>query len=173
MVCALHRLFQSEEDDRVMEEGGVPPRKESGMFDQLKAKAQLEGVLAGLAGSMLLASRLNADFKKRLGQRDGIAEIRTRDYDVAWCFTASRGRLRASRGVHPNPDYEMVYQDTPTAAAILLSGKEEATMQAMSDGTLTFHGDMEFGMWFIELLQMLSALIKENKEKLSRLRARK
>ncbi len=170
MVCAMHRLFQSEEDDRVME-GSYFPEEESGMFDELKAKATLEGIFMGLAGSLLLVSRLNEDFKKRLMQRNGIAEIRTRDYAVAWRFTVSRGRLRAARGPHPNPEFEMVYQDTPTAVAILSKGTEEATMQAMSEGKLTFQGDMEFGMWFIELLQTLSALINEQKKKLARLRS--
>jgi hypothetical protein len=173
MVCAMHRLFQSEEDDLVMEEGSLPPGKESGMFDGLQAKVRLEGILMGLAGSMLLVSRFNKEFKELLQQRDGISEIRTRDYEVAWCFTASRGRLRVSRGPHPNPDYEMVYQDTPTALAIFLDGSEEATMKAMMDGTLTFQGDLEFGMWFIELLKSLSALMKKNMEKFSRFRSGK
>ncbi len=166
MVCAVHRLFQSEEDDRFME--GY--EEETGMFEDLMDKVKLEGTLMGLAGSLLLVSRLNKGFKDRLPERNGIAEIRTEDHAVAWDFTISRGRLTAARGPHPNPDFEMVYKDIPTAVAIFADGSEEATMKAMMDGDLSFKGDMEFGMWFTELLQMLGALIKEKKESLSWLR---
>jgi len=163
MVCAMHRLFQSEEDDRFME-GSVFPGEDTGMFEELMARAKLEGILMGLAGSLFMVSRLNKDFKERLMERNGITEIRTRDHAVAWDFTVSRGRLTACRGPHPNPDYEMVYQDTPTAVAIFSDGSEEATMKAMMDGTLTFHGDLEFGMWFNEVLQKLGELMKKPKE---------
>ena len=169
MVCAMHRLFQSEEDDQFME-GVVFPGEDIGMFEELKARAQLEGILMGLAGSLLMVSRLNKDFKERLMERNGITEIRTRDHAVAWDFTVSRGRLTARRGPHPSPDYEMVYQDIPTAVAILSDGSEEATMQAMMEGTLTFHGDLEFGMWFNERLQALGALIKEKQKSMAWLR---
>ncbi len=169
MVCALHRLFQSEKDDRIME-GEVFPEEEIGMFDGWKERAKLEGILATLGGSMFLASRLSGDFKKSLAERHGIGEIRTRDRSVAWRFSISRGRLCVAHGPHPSPDFAMVYTDAPTAVEILMKGTEEASMQAISEGKLAFDGDMEFGMWFMELLQKLGAMMKERREKFSQWR---
>lgn len=169
MVCALHRLFQSEKDDRVME-GEVFPEEERGMLDEWKDKAKLEGILATLAGSMFLVSRLNGDFKESLLERNGIGEIRTQDRSVAWRFSISQGRLMVARGPHPNPDFAMVYTDAPTAVEIMMKGTEEASMQAISEGKLAFDGDLEFGMWFMELLQKLGAMMKQRREKFARWR---
>ena len=119
-----------------------------------------------LAVSMYLVSRLNRDFRETLKERNGIAEIRTSDWKVAWHFYISHGTLRIARGSHPNPDYAMVYKDIPVALDVMTKGTEEAFMQAMMDGTLVFEGDLAFGMWFNDLMQKLGNLIKEKMEAL-------
>ena len=118
------------------------------MFEELQAKLRLEGILMGLAGSMLLVSRFNKEFKELLQQRDGIAEIRTRDYDVAWCFTPSRGRLKVARGpfLESGGGHEAYAVDGDTAARRsirvgvasveeieILSGLEEGDTIIISD----------------------------------------
>ena len=45
------------------------------MLSELKEKVRLEGMLASLAVSMYLVSRLNRDFRETLKERNGIAEI--------------------------------------------------------------------------------------------------
>ena len=136
------------------------------MLSELKEKVRLEGMLASLAVSMYLVSRLNRDFKEDLKERNGIAEIRTSDWAVAWCFCISRGTLRIARGSNPNPDYAMVYKDIPVALDVMTKGTDEAFMQAMMDGTLVFEGDLAFGMWFNDLLKKLGTLIQEKMEAL-------
>jgi hypothetical protein len=136
------------------------------MLSDLKEKVRLEGMLASLAVSMYLVSRLNRDFKESLKERNGIAEIRTSDWAVAWHFFVSRGTLRIARGSHPNPDYAMVYKDISIALEVMTKGTEEAFMKAMMDGTLVFEGDLAFGMWFNDLMQKLGNLIKEKMEAL-------
>jgi hypothetical protein len=136
------------------------------MLSALKEKVRLEGILMSLAVSMYLVSRLNRDFKETLKERNGIAEIRTSDWAVAWHFFVSHGTLRIARGSHPKPDYSMVYRDIPVALEVMTNGTEEAFMKAMMDGTLVFEGDLAFGMWFNELMQKLGNLIKEKMEAL-------
>ena len=136
------------------------------MLSALKQKARLEGILMCLAVSMYLVSRLNRDFRETLKERNGIAEIRTSDWAVAWHFFVSHGTLRIARGSHPSPDYAMVYKDIPIALEVMTNGTEEAFMKAMMDGTLVFEGDLEFGMWFNALMQKLGSLIKEKMEAL-------
>lgn len=136
------------------------------MLSALKQKARLEGILMSLAVSMYLVSRLNRDFRETLKERNGIAEIRTSDWKVAWHFFVAHGTLRIARGSHPNPDYAMVYKDIPVALDVMTKGTEEAFMQAMMDGTLVFEGDLAFGMWFNDLMQKLGKLIKEKMEAL-------
>jgi len=129
-------------------------------------RARLEAILMSLAVSMYLVSRLNRNFREDLKERNGIAEIRTSDWGVAWCFYVSHGTLRIARGSNPNPDYAMVYKDIPIALEVMTKGTEEAFMKAMMDGTLVFEGDLAFGMWFNELLQKLGKLVKEKMEAL-------
>ena len=136
------------------------------MITAWKERARLEGILMSLAVTMYLVSRLNREFREDLKERNGLAEIRTADWAVAWRFTISHGRLRVARGSHPNPDYAMVYKDVPTAVEILTKGTEEAFMQAIADGSLRFDGDLGFGMWFNELMQKLGNLVKEKMESL-------
>jgi len=136
------------------------------MFEALKERARLEGILMSLAVTMYLVSRFNREFREDLKERNGIAEIRTADWGVAWCFYVSHGPLRIARGSNPIPDYAMVYKDMPTALEVMTQGTEEAFMKAMMDGTLVFEGDLAFGMWFNELMQKLGNLVKEKMEAL-------
>lgn len=136
------------------------------MLSEFKERIRLEGMLASLAASMYVVSRLNREFKEALKERNGIAEIRTSDWAVAWCFYVSHGTLRIARGSNPKPDYAMVYKDIPVALDVMTKGTEEAFMQAMMEGTLVFEGDLEFGMWFNNLMQQLGNLIKEKMEAL-------
>ena len=136
------------------------------MLEELKQKVRLEGILMSLAVTMYLVSRFNREFREDLKERNGIAEIRTADRGVAWCFYVSQGNLRIARGSNPIPDYAMVYKDMPTALEVMTQGTEEAFMKAMMDGTLVFEGDLAFGMWFNELMQKLGNLVKEKMEAL-------
>jgi hypothetical protein len=136
------------------------------MLSAWKERARLEAILMSLAVSMYLVSRFNRDFRENLKERNGIAEIRTSDWKVAWHFYISHGTLRIARGSHPNPDYAMVYKDIPVALDVMTKGTEEAFMQAMMDGTLVFEGDLALGMWFNDLMQKLGNLIKEKMEAL-------
>ena len=136
------------------------------MFEDLKERVRLEGILMSLAVTMYLVSRFNREFREDLKERNGIAEIRTADWGVAWCFYVSHGNLRIARGSNPIPDYAMVYKDVPTAVEVMTNGTEEAFMKAMMDGSLVFEGDLAFGMWFNELMQKLGNLVKEKMESL-------
>ncbi len=136
------------------------------MLSGLKEKVRLEGILMSLAVTMYLVSRFNRDFRESLRERNGIAEIRTSDWGVAWCFYISHGTLRVARGSNPNPDYAMVYKDIPVALEVMTKGTEEAFMKAMMDGTLVFEGDLAFGMWFNDLMQKLGNLVKAKMEAL-------
>lgn len=136
------------------------------MLSAWKERARLEGILMSLGVSMYLVNRLNRDFKEELKERNGIAEIRTSDWTVAWHFRIAHGTLRVARGSHPNPDYAMVYKDIPIAVDVMTKGTDEAAMQAMMDGTLVFEGDLAFGMWFNDLLKKLGTVVQEKMEAL-------
>ena len=136
------------------------------MLSAWKEKARLEGILMGLAVTMYLVSRLHRDFREDLRERNGIAEIRTSDYAVAWRFHIAHGNLRIARGSHPNPDYAMVYKDIPVAVDVMTKGTDEAFMEAMMEGTVVFDGDLAFGMWFNDLLKKLGNVVQEKMESL-------
>ncbi len=137
------------------------------MFQSWKDRVRLEGVLAGLAVSMSLAGRLHPEFREDLKERNGIAEIRTSDWGVAWNFRMAHGTLRGRRGGHPNPDYAMVYRDAAAAVHLLTEGTDEAFMQGMADGAVRFEGDLAFGMWFNDLLKKVGKIVKARMETLS------
>ena len=138
------------------------------MIQEIREKVQLESILSILGGSMKVLKRLNKGFQKELEERDGIAEIRTVDKSVAIRFNLYKGRLDIKRGSHPCSDYIMVYRDVPTALEILKDGSPEASLKAITEGTLKFEGDLEFGMWFNERLQSLGAILKEPRKIIAR-----
>lgn len=127
----------------------------------------LEALLSVLGAVLLLASRLNREFREELGARNGVAEIRTRARSVARRFYVFNGKVQVARGCHPSPDFAMVYRDTSAALSILREGTEEAAMKAISDGSLRFEGDMAFGMWFMELLKRAGAFLKRPRNLIS------
>lgn len=136
------------------------------MLSTWKERVRLEGILMSLAVTMYLVGRFNRDFREDLKERDGIAEIRTSDYAVAWRFHIAHGAVRTARGSHPNPDYAMVYKDIPIAVDVMTKGTDEAFMAAMMDGTVVFEGDLAFGMWFNDLLKKLGNVVQEKMEAL-------
>lgn len=136
------------------------------MISAIKQQARLEGMLLSLGVSMYLANHLSREFRDNFKERDGLAEIRTSDYKVAWCYHIANGKLRFTRGSHPIPDYAMVYKDVPTALEIMSKGTDEVFLQAMMDGAIVFEGDLEFGMWFNDLLKKLGNTIKNKMESL-------
>lgn len=121
----------------------------------------LEALLSVLGAVLLLASRLNREFREELGARNGVAEIRTQARSVARRFYVFNGKVQVARGCHPSPDFAMVYRDASAALSILREGTEEAAMKAISEGSLRFEGDMAFGMWFMELLKRAGAFLKK------------
>jgi len=130
------------------------------MIELYKGRLQLEGILTVLAAAMVAANLANRGFHETLGQRQGVAEIRTADRSVARRFYISHGGLRVARGPHPSPDYAIVYQDAGAAVAVMSKGSQEAALQALSEGKMSIEGDFEFGMWFNELLQKTGELLK-------------
>jgi hypothetical protein len=126
-----------------------------------KERARLEGILMSLAVTMVLVSRLSRNFREDLKERNGIAEIRTADWAVAWRFHIAHGTLRVARGGHPNPDYAMVYRDIPSAVRLITEGTDDAFMQGIADGAVRLDGDMAFGMWFNDLLKKLGTVVRQ------------
>ncbi len=56
LVCAMHRIFQSEEDDRVMEQG-FDPEAEQKPLEQATAKTEKPNLLARLLELLPLKAR--------------------------------------------------------------------------------------------------------------------
>jgi len=131
------------------------------MDENWKDRGRLEAILAALAAGLRLANRRNREVRDKLAERDGIAEIRTADRSVARRFLISRGTVSSRSGSHPDPDYAIVYRDASVAVKVLLKGSQAAAMQAISEGKMSVEGDLVFGMWFNDLLQMTGGLFKD------------
>jgi len=133
------------------------------MIEAMKDRLAMEGILTVLGGGMCLANLGNREFREFVAQRQGVAEIRTQDRCVARRFLISHATLRVARGSHPCPDYAIVYKDATEAVAVMSKGSQEAALQAITEGTMWIEGDMEFGMWFNELLQKTGEILKKPK----------
>ena len=133
------------------------------MMEEMKERLTMEGLLAVLGGGMYLANLGNREFRDFLAQRQGVAEIRTLDRNVARRFLISHGSLRVARGSHPCPDYAIVYKDAAEAVAVMSKGSQEAALQSITEGKMWIEGDLEFGMWFNDLLQKTGELLKQPK----------
>lgn len=131
------------------------------MLASVKKRAMLEGMLSVLGAVLILASRVNRQFREELGERNGVAEIRTEDRSVARRFYVFTGKIQIARGCHPSPDFALIYRDVPTALTLFRQGTDEAALKAISEGSLRFEGDMAFGMWFMELLKRAGGFLKK------------
>ena len=83
-------------------------------------EGKFSALLFGLTHVLRLMARRHEHFKRRLGEKNLVAQMRTADGAVARHFTFCNGQVRSARGCHHAPDMTITIMQRPTAGNIFL-----------------------------------------------------
>jgi trimethylamine-N-oxide reductase (cytochrome c) len=142
-------------------------------------KTQFAIILFGLEILLRFTALRKRSFRKRLEEKDFIAQLKVKDDSQGRYFIFKGGRIRSKKGIHPNPDICMSFTGAKLGvrllmpmglrfvserlAAILIAppGPQLAMIDAMKNFQVGMDGPDELTMWFSETLnQTLSAGMK-------------
>lgn len=87
----------------------------------------------------------DADFKKKVSEKNCVVQIKTADNSKGRYYTFSNGTITATGGIAENPAVSLTWKDAATAFEAMKSGK---TMEALQNGTLKLEGDGATALWF-------------------------
>lgn len=108
----------------------------------------LSALLRVLGWKLRASCLFDASFRKRIAHVERVVAIRTRDGRAARSYSFLRGRVRATRGVHPDASVELVWDDARTALSAMLSRNPLDTFSAIGRGDLTIRGNLQDALWF-------------------------
>ena len=110
-------------------------------------------ILFGLAQLFRVAALADPAFKKRLGERDLVAQIRTRDSAVGRYFTFAGGKLRSKSGLHPKPDVTMSFETAALGARLMTPPIDwSEQIAAQKNFRLTLDGPDDLACWFAQTI---------------------
>ncbi|WP_457576131.1 molybdopterin-dependent oxidoreductase [Desulfomarina sp.] len=105
---------------------------------------------------MVMKSGLSADFRKRLGERDYVAEIKIRG-GYGRIFILKNGEVFSGKGFTGKVDVSMVFTDSVTAVKLMTSPRDSlAQINAMKNFRVDVQGDEQNTIHFMQTLNMMS-----------------
>lgn len=105
---------------------------------------------------MVVKSGLSAGFKKRLGEKDYVAEIKIRG-GYGRIFILKNGEVFSERNFDGKVDVSMVFTDSVTAVKLMTSPRDSlAQINAMKNFRVDVQGDEENTIHFMQTLNMMS-----------------
>ena len=103
-----------------------------------------------------ISAILYPDFKKRVGEKDLTAQIKTRNGALGRSITFKSGKVRSRAGVHPNPDVTITYQNAALSVKLLIPWRDQLEqINAMKNFQIGIQGPDELNRWFTETLSMM------------------
>ena len=76
-------------------------------------------LLWGIATALRYTAARHLVFKSRLGEKDLLAQIRTRDGSVGRWYQFKGGRLKSRSGIHPAAEISLTFRTAETGARLL------------------------------------------------------
>ncbi len=105
---------------------------------------------------MVVKSGLSAGFKKRLREKDYIAEIRIRG-GYGRVFILKNGEVFSEKNFNSKVDVSMVFTDSVTAVKLMTSPRNSlAQINAMKNFRVDVQGDEQNTIHFMQILNMMS-----------------
>ncbi|HOP64663.1 MAG TPA: SCP2 sterol-binding domain-containing protein [Spirochaetota bacterium] len=87
----------------------------------------------------------DAEFKKKVSEKNCVVQIKTADNSKGRYFTFNNGEITSTGGIADNPAVSLTWSDAATAFNAMKSGK---TMEALQNGSLKLEGDGPTALWF-------------------------
>ena len=117
------------------------------------AETRLALILFLLAQFLRAAAWRDAAFRKRLGEKRLVAQLRTRDGRVARSYAFAGGRIRSRRGLHPAADVTLTFDTAELGARLMTPPLDWAEQTAAQKNfNLTLDGPEELACWFAQTI---------------------
>jgi trimethylamine-N-oxide reductase (cytochrome c) len=122
-------------------------------------RTQFTIILLGLEKLMNFTARRNSSFRKRLKERNLIAQIKLQDNSQGRTFVFQDGKVKSRSGIHPNPEITISYSSAEVAVRLMRPHRSQLEqINAMKNFQIGLEGPDELTSWFMETLSlMLSA----------------
>jgi len=98
-----------------------------------------------LGRKLIKKANSDAEFKKKISEKNCVVQIKTADNKKGRYYTFSNGTVTSTGGIAQNPAVSLVWKDAKTAFDAMKSGK---TMEALQNGSLKLEGDGATALWF-------------------------
>jgi len=119
-------------------------------------KTQFSVFLFGLEILIRFTAKRNPAFRKRLKEKDLIAQIRIKDNSQGRYYIFQGGKVRSKGGIHPNPDVDIFYKSADLAARLLRPDRDQLEqISAMKNFQIGMEGPDELTSWFMETLSLM------------------
>ena len=113
-------------------------------------------LLLGLRAAIAQAARRDADFRRRLGEKDFTAQIKIADDSQGRHFTFRHGRVTSGQGLHPRPDITLAFRSVQTAVRLLTPPPNQLEMiNAAKNFQLAVEGPEDLLVWFMQTLHAM------------------
>lgn len=122
-------------------------------------KIVLAVMLRVLGVLMAFARVVSPRFRKKLGERNAVIQIRTKCGRAGRYYRIAGGKVSSHSGIHESADGTLLFKDVDTAVQLLSPFATHFDfIEAIKTFRLDFLGDDETSRWFTELVSMLMTL---------------
>ncbi|QEL55644.1 molybdopterin-dependent oxidoreductase [Chromobacterium paludis] len=119
-------------------------------------RALLKGILLGLSAALTVTAARSRDFRKRLRQRNLVAQICLKDGSIGRYYCLRGGKVRSFAGLHPAPDVAIVFHDVATALDFMKPPADQTKIvHAAKHFKVMVQGRDDLVVWFMQLMNTL------------------
>ena len=117
------------------------------------ATLKFSTILFGLAQALKLSAWQHPSFRKRLKERNLVAQLKARDEETGRWYQIKDGRITSRKGLHPKPDVTLNFKTAADGARLLMppiNWLEQ--INAQKDFILTVDGEEDLTNWFAQTI---------------------
>lgn len=105
--------------------------------------------------SMLLkrTAKKSPEFKKKLKEKNYTMVIRTADGSRARFFTFQDGEVISGKGDKQGAEISLIWKDPATGFKVMTSRNNQASMDALQNGSLKLQGDANLALFFMGVVK--------------------
>ena len=112
-------------------------------------------ILFALAGLLKFTAWRHPAFRRRLKEKNLIAQIKIADNSNGRYFVFKDGGVTSKAGIHPDPDVCLSFKDSQIAARLLMPPVDyQRQIDAQKEFNLTMVGDDDLAYWFAQTVML-------------------
>ncbi|MEA2904443.1 MAG: hypothetical protein QOI12_1830, partial [Alphaproteobacteria bacterium] len=119
------------------------------------ATLKLSLILFGLSAMLKYKAWRHAAFRRRLKERNLVAQIMARDEEIGRWFEFKDGAIRSGAGLHPKPDCRLMFKNAAIGSGLLTPPINWLNqINAQKDFVLSVEGSEDLTNWFAQTLML-------------------